>query len=284
MSEPTTRRRSTVHDFSNLRLHPDGSRVPINSPSRDTFNDSRSRNTGRDIRGNRVARDAAGLGVVPKRGLKSEDDTDDVQNTKPRVPRHGKRRRIDDHIEFLGNFGCGVHRAGGDTTDADREAMRWPAPSSVRSGRPISPLFHATHLPFVSSFRVMQDLLKCVHHFASRYYAARGLLSDRSRKYRREVRQRKTGHALAAAGGTGEKAGADAVGDDVFTEDGDGEDRGDYSGKDDPCKGGLSKENRRWSEGKGAPSERVPDMYRALDGSALMAIGTSILADCIAWS
>jgi len=141
MSEPTTRRRSTVHDFSTLRLHPDGSRVPISSPSRDTLNDSRTRNTGRDIRGNRVARDAAGLGLVKKRAVMREDDNDEVQNTKPRVPRHGKRRRIDDDVEFLGDFGSGVHRAGGDTTDADGEAMKWPVPSSVRSGRLISPPF-----------------------------------------------------------------------------------------------------------------------------------------------
>jgi len=94
------------------------------------------------------------------------------------------------------------------------------------------------------------------------------------------VRQRKIGHALAAAGGAGE-AGADAGGDDLFTED--GKDHEDDSGKEDPCEGDLAK-NMGWSEGKGAPSESVPDMYRALDGSALMAIGTSILADCIAWN
>lgn len=277
MSELTTRRHSTVHDFSTLRLHPDGTRVQISSSSRHTLNDSRTRNTGPDIRGNRVARDAAGFGVVKKRTVMREGDDDQVQNTKPRVPRHGKRRRIDDHVEFLGNFGSGVHRAGGDTTGAGGEVMEWPVPSSVRSGQPIppSPPFHATHCRLFPPFCVMQDLLKCVHHFASRYYAARGLLSDRSRQYRREVRQRKTVHALAADGG----AGADAGGDNLFTED--GEDHGDSSGKDDHCEGGLAK-NRRRSEGKGAPSENVPNMYRALDGSALMAIGTSILADCIA--
>lgn len=153
MSEPTTHRRSTVHDFSTLRLHPDGTRVPISSPSRDTINNSRTRNTGRDIRGNRVARDAAGLGVVPKRAMKREDDNDEVHHTKPRVPRHGKRRRIDDHVEFLGGAGSGVRRAGGDTTDANREVMKWPVPSSVRSGRLIPCFFnffpilflHATH-------------------------------------------------------------------------------------------------------------------------------------------
>jgi len=153
MSEPSTHRRSTVHDFSTLRLHPDGTRVPISSPSQDTINNSRTRNTGRDIRGNRVARDAVGLGVVPKRAVMREDDNDEVQNTKPRVPRHGKRRRMDDHVEFLGDAGSGVRRACGDTTDANREAMKWPVPSSVRSGRPIPLLFifslvlflHATH-------------------------------------------------------------------------------------------------------------------------------------------
>jgi len=154
MSEPTTHRRSTVHDFSTLRLHPDGTRVPISSPSRDTINNSRTRNTGRDIRGNRVARDATGLGVVPKRALMREDDNnDEVQNTMPRGPRHGKRRRMDDHVEFLGDSGSGVRRAGGDTTDANREVMKWPVPSSVRSGRPIPcfstfspiPFLHATH-------------------------------------------------------------------------------------------------------------------------------------------
>ena len=125
----------------------------------------------------------------------------------------------------------------------------------------------------------MQDLLKCVHYFASQYYAARGLLSDRSRKYRREVRQ--AGHVLAAAGGAGEAVTGDD-GDDLSTE---GEEDHEDSGKDDPCEGGLAR-NRRWDEGKGAPSESVPDMYRAFDGSALMAIGTSIvlLADCISWS
>jgi len=127
----------------------------------------------------------------------------------------------------------------------------------------------------------MQDLLKCVHYFASQYYAARGLLSDRSRKYRREVRrQRKAGHALAAVGDAGE-VGANGDGDDLFTEG--WEDYEDNSGKDDPCEGGLAK-NRGWHDERGAPSESVPDMYRALDGSALMAIGTSTLADCIAWS
>ena len=75
------------------------------------------------------------------------------------------------------------------------------------------------------------------------------------------------------------EAGADAGGDDPSTQG--GEDHEDDSGKDDPCDGGLAGKRGSY-EGRGSPSESVPDMYRALDGSALMAIGTSILAGCIA--
>ena len=138
----SARRRSTVHDFSTLRLHPDGSRVEINSPTR-SDHDSRTRKTGRDARGNRIARDAAGLGVVPKRtviregkdkGDDDEDDGDEVRNIKPRMSLRRKRRRIDDNVEFLGDSG-NVARRTGDTDIADREVAKWPVPSSVRSNQ-----------------------------------------------------------------------------------------------------------------------------------------------------
>ena len=132
----STRRRNTVHDFSTLRLHPDGSRVPISSPTRTALHDPRMRNTGPDIRGNRVARDAAGLGVVPKRVVMHGDDNSEVQNIKPRVPRRRKRRRIDDDDDgFLGDSGSRVRRTSGDTVDPNGGVMNWPVPSSVRPGR-----------------------------------------------------------------------------------------------------------------------------------------------------
>ena len=137
----SAKRRSTVHDFSTLRLHPDGSRVAINSPPPATLCDSRTRNTGRDTRGNRVARDAVGLGVVPKRMVIHKDDDgasagdagndgyghdhDEVRKVKP-VRR--KRRRIDDDVEFLGDSGNRVRRITSDTATTN-----WPVPSSVRS-------------------------------------------------------------------------------------------------------------------------------------------------------
>ena len=111
----STRRRSTVHDLSTLRLHPDGSRVAIHSPTRVDLRSSRMRNTGRDTRGNRVARDAAGLGAVPKRTVIREDDIGDdndngndsedieIRKTEPRTPLRKKRRRIDENLDFLGD-------------------------------------------------------------------------------------------------------------------------------------------------------------------------------------
>lgn len=294
MSASTTRPRGTVHDFSTLRLHSDETRVRTGPPTRDGLHYSRTRNTGRDIRGNRVARDAAGgRGVVPKRAVKHGDDNDEVQNAEPRVPRRRKRGRIDDdQVEFLGASGCGAPRhitasTGADATTIDAngkgEMMNWPVPSSVRPGRAIvfSLSLHATpHHSFLLCF-VIQDLLKCVHHFASQYYSARGLLTDRSREYRHEVRQRIAERELAqaavggpASAGPGANADTDTATDDPFT--GDEEDETDYEKED--CHDEEFVKGRGVGEGKctSSDSEDVPDMYRAFDGPALMAIGTSI--------
>jgi hypothetical protein len=142
VSESTARRRSTVYDFSTLRLHPDGSRVTIKSPTASGLCDTRTRTTGRDTRGNRVARDAAGLGVVPKRpvmcesdaGEDNDDDCGDVEvkNIKPRMPPRRKRRRIDDNVEFLGDSQNGARHTGDTAIAKNEEMMSWPVPSSVR--------------------------------------------------------------------------------------------------------------------------------------------------------
>lgn len=160
----TARRRNTVHDFSTLRLHPDGSRVAIHSPARIDLRDSRMRNTGRDTRGNRVARDAAGLGAVPKRTVIHEDDDDDddeddndndnsdgedikIRKTKPRMPLRRKRRRIDENVEFLGDSRNSARCTGDTAIVKNEESMNWPVPSSVRY--PVDHfLLYASPLPF----------------------------------------------------------------------------------------------------------------------------------------
>ena len=162
MSTSTTRRRSTVHDFSALRLHPDGSRVAMHSPARIGLRDSRMRNTGRDTRGNRVARDAAGLGAVPKRTLirEHDDDVDDdgdnddndedieIRKLKHRMPLRRKRRRIDEDVEFLGDSRNSVRLTGDTAIVKTEESVNWPIPSSVRYPVDHFPLY-TTPLPLL---------------------------------------------------------------------------------------------------------------------------------------
>lgn len=70
-----TKRRSTVHDLSSLRLHPDGTRVGSSS------NNHRPRNAKyvvQDRRGNWIARDAGGSGQVKqRRSIRSDAEEQD---------------------------------------------------------------------------------------------------------------------------------------------------------------------------------------------------------------
>ena len=107
-----------------------------------------------------------------------------------------------------------------------------------------------------------------MHYFASQYYAGRGLLSDRSRMYRSEVRQRKAGVGPVQATDSGDEVDMDA--DDLFAEDEDDEDASAIEGC---CEKSIFK-GQEGNEGEISSMKSVPDMYKAFDGSALMAIGT----------
>jgi hypothetical protein len=109
-----------------------------------------------------------------------------------------------------------------------------------------------------------------VHHFASQYYAAHGLLSDRSRGYRRELRGRKARVGVEQATDSGVEVDADA--DDPFVDDDDDDENA--SDKEEHCEESIVKGQEK-GEGEGLPAKSVPDMYKAFDGSALMAIGTT---------
>lgn len=63
----TTRRRTTVYDLADLRLHPDGSRVQQSSESNLRAGARHSASTVQDSRGNWVASDAGGSARVVKR-------------------------------------------------------------------------------------------------------------------------------------------------------------------------------------------------------------------------
>ena len=85
--------------------------------------------------------------------------------------------------------------------------------------------------------------------------------------YRREGRQRKAKVGAIQAADSEEEVNTTA--DDLFVED---EDDESASEKEDSCEKRILKDQER-SEGEGPPAKNVPDMYKAFDGSALMAIG-----------
>jgi hypothetical protein len=87
--------------------------------------------------------------------------------------------------------------------------------------------------------------------------------------YRRELRQRKARVRDVQAADSGAEE-VDTDTDDLFTED---EADESSSEKEDRCGRSIFKGRER-SEGEGSPTKSVPDMYKAFDGSALMAIGT----------
>ena len=131
---PTSKRRSTVQDYSTLRLHPDGTRVDLHSPQRRGLYHTRAHRAGRDTRGNRVVRDAVG---VPKRPATLKDGCietvssgrdvsgDELRRTKPRGGNSRKRQRLKHDVEFLRDSGNVPGSA-----NAARETS-WPVPSSV---------------------------------------------------------------------------------------------------------------------------------------------------------
>lgn len=99
-----------------------------------------------------------------------------------------------------------------------------------------------------------------MNYFSCQYYAARGLL-DQSRVDSHEV-QRKVDARQDIRTGDSD----DGLGDDGE----DGENTEDFNERECPE-----------HEGAGASSKGVPDMYKALDGSALVAIGGLIFAKFI---
>jgi len=107
-----------------------------------------------------------------------------------------------------------------------------------------------------------------VNYFACQYYAARGLLLDRSRVYSCEKEQRSKAEDRQEVRTSGS-------GDGPFVAD--GEDGGNAKRED------HHERESTVREGAGASSKGLPGMYKALDGSALVAIGELIFAKSTHW-
>lgn len=113
--------------------------------------------------------------------------------------------------------------------------------------------------------------MKFIHYFASEHYAASGLLFDASREFRKERKVRKMQKLRKRTLKKMRRQGAESEDDKSSGESEEGSD------SDNSSSGGGEPSNDQ-KKLRGAPRKgKAPsrDMYRAFDGSALMAIGNS---------
>jgi len=103
-----------------------------------------------------------------------------------------------------------------------------------------------------------QDLLKCLHHFAATYYSEKGQLIDASRIARQKKRAKMSADP-------GSRSSSQSTVDSVSSEE------PDDSGTDTTSPSSATPQTSKRSGRQGA--DLVKDMYKMLDGSALVALG-----------
>ncbi|KAI4524299.1 hypothetical protein K525DRAFT_365619 [Schizophyllum commune Loenen D] len=233
----------TVYDLTALNLHEDGSRLDLDGhlTSRRAFA-QRSRAV-RDARGNVISRS---LPVVP------------------RVRRVGDVEGEGEEVELDG--------------EAEKEAEKAdevPVAEPSRKRRRLNQLEDPDLVPSTNELDLPSgDLLKCIHHFASKYYTERGMLLNASKDYRRERKERRKNATRQPThtpeGDEGEPAveeeqdedGHPAVDEQEVDEDG-------TNASPPPPPTKRRKRGKAYAES----SKLTRDMYKVMDGSALMALG-----------
>ena len=191
MTEP---RRSTVFDYSNLLLHPDGTRVYQKSTN---IRPRIAKVAVRTLRNNWIARDAGGLGNILKikniketsHNLQEDEEFPDLSTeTDSPMPedegtkrknkrsdgRKAKRQKFSENYDYLNT------KSTSSSSDAGTESLSYE-PSSVCA--------LSMHINFLSNF--LQELLKCIHRYASEYYTESGQLLNSSRDYRKQRKARR---------------------------------------------------------------------------------------------
>ncbi|KAH7870494.1 uncharacterized protein C8R40DRAFT_1240395 [Lentinula edodes] len=254
-------RLSTVFDLSSLRLHTDGSLVQQTTKNNNLRS---SKRTVRDTHGNWMAKDAGGLTFVPKYRkvlpMQREDEgkgsiTEDyLDNAAPRVDffaqqptlktsRARKRRKFATDEEYLAPM---LPLRGSSALKNDSESILQPQ------------LAHPS-----------SDLLKCIHYYASMYYDERGLLLNVSRQYRKERKARRLAKLAQdgrtartktrSSSDTGKFSGLE---EDAIIDDEDGDEESERDHQEEPTKAPVRRKDHD-----------IADMYKTMDGSALIAIG-----------
>ncbi|PBK93959.1 hypothetical protein ARMGADRAFT_965620 [Armillaria gallica] len=250
------RRRTTIYDFSSLRVHTDGTRVEQTNRNRRPVS---HKNTARDSRGNWTARDAAGQWQVKRRRRNSSSSEPDDGKGKQKAlesseeehatvkkretKRAEKRRKFVEDFSFL---------------NVDVPAPSYQVTSDAVQGN--DPVFSSFSVP-------SSDLLKCVHHFASVYYSERGQLLNASKPYRLE---RKARQMKRLAKAKREEPNDDR---DLSDEDGHLQDAEQPAADEEEPDDKDGRPRRRGQKPKNLIGVSRRDMYKLMDGTALMAIG-----------
>ncbi|TFK29043.1 hypothetical protein FA15DRAFT_652456 [Coprinopsis marcescibilis] len=265
MSSNSSGRKNTLYDLSGLRL-PEGTetrRVQIAEPSGRRARPTTRPQRTKDLAGNWIAPNAAGPSHIPifrpTRGPgRQDDDAGQGDDDLGEGEQHASEHTAD--VTSSNEPGAQKRKAESDDKSSKKRKFTQELDYLVRQAQTATGDDSRT-LPSA-------ELLKVIHHRAASFYDEQGMLLNCSQQYRRDKKARK----LARTGGTNKgkakatprtKNGAtESVGSDSdlsLSEDNDSEN-----------------DNVENSDGKRKQSGRNRDMYRVLDGSALMALGVII--------
>jgi hypothetical protein len=212
--------------------------------------------------------------VKGKQKATESDEEDSSAEPTGKNSRSRKRRSFAEDFSFLAPSPCRLNSEAGSEPGSSSEGDSSPSSKSTSKAIKIA-------LPDPSPVRVyvhpiifadpQQELLKCIHHFASRYYQEKGVLSDKSRRYRDERKARRSNKSEANI--HYQTTTKPTLWTRHSSLDGDGEEQ--HEGDEDEWEdeGEDQTEDGEGHENPSRQEQHSKDMYKALDGSALVAIG-----------
>ncbi|KAF9528042.1 hypothetical protein CPB83DRAFT_855228 [Crepidotus variabilis] len=273
-------RRSTVYDYTDLRLHPDGSRVAQKSSNR---RPAVIRTVTQTSRANWIANDAGGSGIIPKfqKKITSNNNQEDGEHFELGFSESKAFEQEESGSEQEVSLKKKRKSKRFDARPLKRQKFKASEEYLIPESRSLRPtteddldsLAQEISLPEPSP-----DLLKCIHRFAAEFYTERGELLNISRQWRRErkerrrLRQQLAGEEFSSSTSSSSTPSAsDSEIDDSLEQD------------DEPIlgeqAGGSSMDQKGKQKGHDPAMKRkrneevFVDMYKRLDGSAMMALG-----------
>ncbi|KAF8878588.1 hypothetical protein CPB84DRAFT_1688279 [Gymnopilus junonius] len=309
MTQP---RLSTVYDFSDLRLHSDGTRVYQKSTN---LRPDLVKVTTRNSRFNWIAKEAGGSASVPRFRKKPKISKEREEDGEVDVDLPSQEDESTGGSQESSEEGDDVRKNGKKRKPKRIDTRK---PKRLKFAKDYGYLDSESHRPAESAGEAPEardytiklsepsaDLLKCIHRFASEFYTERGQLLNISREYRKERKQRalqkrarnekradkrKEDHEDSAApsGSESEFSESETPPQDADDNSEDEESSGrEVSDGGENDEGGSSSKN---TKGKGEAKSKKPwkrkgrrrtdklytDMYKMFDGSAMMALGMSL--------